>query len=33
VTLTDVPGIATAADLRQTVDAIADWQFSSGMIP
>jgi hypothetical protein len=33
VTLTDVPGIATAADLRQTVDAIAEWQLPTGMIP
>lgn len=33
MTLTDVPGIATAADLRQTVDAIAEWQLPTGMIP
>jgi hypothetical protein len=33
MTLADVPGIATGADLRQTVDAIADWQLPSGMIP
>jgi hypothetical protein len=33
MTLADVPGIATGADLQQTVDAIADWQLPSGMIP
>jgi hypothetical protein len=31
--LEDVPGIVTAAELQQTVDAIADWQLPSGMIP
>jgi hypothetical protein len=33
VTLVDVPGIVTAAELQQTVDAIAEWQLPSGMIP
>ena len=33
MTLADVPGSATAAELQQTVDAIADWQLPSGMIP
>jgi hypothetical protein len=33
MTLADVPGIATGADLQQTVDAIAEWQLPSGMIP
>jgi hypothetical protein len=33
VTLADVPGLATAADLQQTVDAIAEWQLPSGMVP
>src|SRR5690606_38581660 len=33
VTLADVPGIATASELQQTVDAIAEWQLPSGMIP
>lgn len=31
--LADVPGIVTAAELQQTVDAIAEWQLPSGMIP
>jgi hypothetical protein len=33
MTLADVPGIVTARGLRQTVDAIAEWQLPSGMIP
>ncbi|MFO7279271.1 MAG: terpene cyclase/mutase family protein [Thermoanaerobacterales bacterium] len=33
MTLADVPGIATASELQQTVDAIAEWQLPSGMIP
>lgn len=33
MTLADIPGIATGADLQQTVDAIAEWQLPSGMIP
>jgi hypothetical protein len=33
VTLVDIPGVVSAADLQQTVDAIADWQLPSGMIP
>ncbi|HEX6569212.1 MAG TPA: hypothetical protein VF015_08600, partial [Acidimicrobiales bacterium] len=33
MTLADVPGIATRADLEQTVDAIASWQLPSGMVP
>jgi len=33
MTLADVPGIVTARELRQTVDAIAEWQLPSGMIP
>jgi hypothetical protein len=31
--LRDVRGLATAAELRQTVDAIAEWQLPSGMVP
>jgi hypothetical protein len=31
--LPDVAGVATAAELAATVDAIAEWQLSSGMIP
>jgi hypothetical protein len=33
MTLADVPGSVTAAELQQTVDAIADWQLPSGMVP
>ncbi|HKH03574.1 MAG TPA: hypothetical protein VKA65_00310 [Acidimicrobiales bacterium] len=33
MTLVDVPGIVAANDLQQTVDAIAEWQLPSGMIP
>jgi len=33
MTLVDVPGSATAAQLQQTVDAIAAWQLPSGMVP
>ena len=33
MTLADVPGIVTTRELRQTVDAIAEWQLPSGMIP
>jgi hypothetical protein len=33
MTLADVPGSATAAELQQTVDAIAEWQLPSGMVP
>lgn len=33
MTLADVPGIVPAHQLRQTVDAIAEWQLRSGMIP
>jgi hypothetical protein len=33
VTLVDVPGIVGADDLQKTVDAIAEWQLGSGMIP
>jgi hypothetical protein len=31
--LRDVPGIVTGAELRATVDAIAEWQLDSGMVP
>ncbi|MGH9136406.1 MAG: prenyltransferase/squalene oxidase repeat-containing protein [Acidimicrobiales bacterium] len=31
--LRDVPGAVTAAELARTVDAIAEWQLPSGMIP
>ncbi len=31
--LRDVPGAVTAAELALTVDAIADWQAPSGMVP
>ncbi|HZA88133.1 MAG TPA: hypothetical protein VE466_14765, partial [Acidimicrobiales bacterium] len=31
--LADVPGIVDARDLGQTVDAIAEWQLPSGMVP
>jgi MMP endo-(1,4)-3-O-methyl-alpha-D-mannosidase len=31
--LADVPGIVAACELRRTVDAIAEWQLPSGMIP
>lgn len=31
--LRDVHGIVTADELRQTVDAIAEWQLPSGMVP
>jgi hypothetical protein len=31
--LPDLPGIVRAADLARTVDAIAEWQLPSGMIP
>jgi hypothetical protein len=33
VTLADVPGLATAGELQLTVDAIAEWQLPSGMVP
>jgi MMP endo-(1,4)-3-O-methyl-alpha-D-mannosidase len=33
VTLADVPGIVSATELRRTVDAVAEWQLPSGMIP
>ncbi|HLM63147.1 MAG TPA: hypothetical protein VK306_02525 [Acidimicrobiales bacterium] len=33
MTLVDVPGIVAAHELQQTVDAIAEWQLPSGMIP
>jgi hypothetical protein len=33
VTLVDMPGIVGADDLQRTVDAIAEWQLGSGMIP
>jgi MMP endo-(1,4)-3-O-methyl-alpha-D-mannosidase len=33
VTLADVPGLVSAAELGRTVDAIADCQLPSGMIP
>ena len=33
MTLIDVPGIVAADDLQRTVDAIAEWQLPSGMIP
>jgi hypothetical protein len=33
MTLVDVPGIVVARDLQQTVDAIAEWQLPSGMVP
>ncbi|HEX5365765.1 MAG TPA: hypothetical protein VFW63_03745 [Acidimicrobiales bacterium] len=33
MTLADVPGAVTAAQLHETVDAIAAWQLPSGMIP
>jgi hypothetical protein len=33
MTLVDVPGVVTARDLHLTVDAIAEWQLPSGMIP
>jgi hypothetical protein len=31
--LRDVPGVVTADELRETVDAIAEWQLPSGMVP
>ena len=31
--LRDVRGLASAAELRETVDAIAEWQLPSGMVP
>jgi hypothetical protein len=31
--LSDVDGIVTAAELRATVDAVAEWQLASGMVP
>jgi hypothetical protein len=31
--LSDVPGVVTARELAATVDAIAEWQLPSGMIP
>ncbi|MGI8661960.1 MAG: prenyltransferase [Acidimicrobiales bacterium] len=31
--LTDIPGIVTARELSETVDAIAEWQLPSGMVP
>jgi hypothetical protein len=31
--LRDVRGLVTAPELRQTVDAIAEWQLPSGMVP
>lgn len=31
--LVDLPELATAADLLGTVDAVADWQLPSGMVP
>ena len=31
--LRDVPGVVSAAELARTVDAIAEWQLPSGMIP
>jgi hypothetical protein len=31
--LADVPGVVTARELRHTVDAIAEWQLPSGMVP
>jgi hypothetical protein len=31
--LVDVEGLVTAAELRATVDAIAEWQLHSGMVP
>ncbi len=31
--LTDVDGIVTAAQLTATVDAVAEWQLDSGMVP
>jgi hypothetical protein len=31
--LRDVDGIVTAAELRATVDAVAEWQLASGMVP
>lgn len=31
--LADIPGIVSAQDLARTVDAIAEWQLPSGMIP
>lgn len=31
--LRDVDGLVTAAELRATVDAIAEWQLDSGMVP
>ena len=33
MTLADVPGLATAGELQLTVDAIAEWQLPSGMVP
>ena len=29
----DVPGVVRAVDLQETVDAIAEWQLPSGMVP
>ena len=31
--LRDVAGIVTGAELKATVDAIAEWQLESGMVP
>ncbi|MEY2462280.1 MAG: hypothetical protein QOH64_418, partial [Acidimicrobiaceae bacterium] len=31
--LRDVGDVVTAAELRDTVDAIAEWQLPSGMVP
>jgi hypothetical protein len=33
MTLVDLPGIVDARDLQRTVDAIAEWQLPSGMVP
>ena len=33
MSLPEVPGIRTAAELRATADAVAEWQLPSGMIP
>ncbi|MCU1353838.1 MAG: hypothetical protein JWM05_3047 [Acidimicrobiales bacterium] len=33
LTIPEVPGLLSAADLRATVDAIAEWQLPSGMVP
>jgi len=33
MTFVDLPGLVRASELQQTVDAIAEWQLPSGMVP